>query len=116
MRVLADLDQHRLEAERRQDVAVGGIAGRGERDPVARLEGGEKRQLKRRRGAGRDDDLGGLDRDAVLFAVMPGDRLAQGRDAERVGIADAVFGQGAPRRVEHGLAAPGCRAGRLRDG
>ena len=101
MRVLADLDQHGFEIERRQDVAVGGVARGGERDPIARLEGGKKRQLKGRRGAGRDDDVGGLDRDAVLFAVMAGDRLAQGRDAERVGIADAVFGQGAPCRVEH---------------
>src|SRR5207248_9684546 len=51
--------------------------------------------------AGRDDDLGRLDRDAVALAVMPGDRLAQWRDAECVGIADAVLGQGLPRRVEH---------------
>ena len=45
----------------------------------------------------------GIDRDPVLRAVMPGDRLAQRRDAERVGIADAVRRQRPPRRVEHGL-------------
>ena len=66
MRVLADLDQHRLDAERREDVAIGGIAGHGERDPIAGLERGEKGELERRRRAGCDDNLGGIDRDAVL--------------------------------------------------
>ena len=71
MRVLADLDQHRLEAERAEDVAIGGIAGRRQRDPVARLEGGEKGELEGGRRAGGDDDLGRVDGDAVLLAVMP---------------------------------------------
>src|SRR5260370_32547534 len=77
------------------------MAGGGERDPVAQLEGGEKIQLKGGRRAGRDDDLGGLDRDPVPLAVMLGDRFPQRRDAERVGIADAVFGEGAARGLEH---------------
>ena len=34
-------------------------------------------------------------------AVMAGDRLAQRRDAERVGIADAVFGERPSRRLPH---------------
>ena len=34
MRVLADLDQHRFETQRRQDIAIGGIARDRQRDPV----------------------------------------------------------------------------------
>ena len=49
MRVRADLDQHRFEAERGEDVAVGRVAGGGERDPITRFKRGKKRQLKRRR-------------------------------------------------------------------
>ena len=116
MRVLADRDQHRLDAERRQDVAIGRIAGHGEPDPVAGLESSEKGEQKRGRRAGRDDDLGGIDRNPVLRPVIAGDRLPQRRDAERVGIADP-FARRA--RAEPPLApvrAPRCRAGRLRDG
>ena len=46
MGVLADRDQHRLDAERRQDVAIGRIAWHGEPDPVARFKGGEKASRK----------------------------------------------------------------------
>ena len=49
MRVLADLDQHGFEAERREDVAIGRVARRRERHPVARLERGEKSELERGR-------------------------------------------------------------------
>jgi hypothetical protein len=86
VRVLADLDQYRFEAERREDVAVGRVAGRGERDPVARLERGEKGELERRRRAGGDDDLGRIDGDPVARAIIGGDRRAQRRDARGVGI------------------------------
>ena len=103
MRVRPDLDQHRLQPERRQDVAIGRIARRRQRHPVPRLERREKCQLERRRRSGRDDDFAGIDRDPVLLPVMPGNRLAQRRDAERVGIADAVRRQRPPRRVEHGF-------------
>ncbi len=73
--VFADLDQHRLDPECCEDVAVGGIARGGERHPVARLERGEKSQLEGGRRTGRDDDLAGIDGDTVLRAVMSGDRL-----------------------------------------
>ena len=66
MGILADRDQHRLDLESRQDVAIGRIARNGEPDPVAGLEGGEKGELKGGRRAGRDDDLGGIDGNPVL--------------------------------------------------
>ena len=40
------LDQHRLAAERGQNVPIRRIAGIGQRDPVARLEQGEERKNK----------------------------------------------------------------------
>ncbi len=46
VRVFTGLDQHSLQAERRQDVAVGGIAGRGQGNPVAGLERGEKTRVR----------------------------------------------------------------------
>ena len=103
MAVLADLEQYRLDAERGEDVAIGGIAGHRERHPVSGLERGEKRQLKGGRRAGRDDDFGRVDRQAVLRAIVPGDRLAQRRYAERVGVADAGIIERLARRLQHRL-------------
>ena len=103
MRILPDLDQHRLDIEGRQNVAVSRVAGNREPDPVAGLESGEKPQLKGGRRAGRDDDLGGIDRDSVLRAVIGGDRLPQRRYAERIGISDPLIGQGAPGGLQHRL-------------
>jgi hypothetical protein len=75
MGILADRDQHRLDVECGQDVAVGRIARNGETHPVARFEGGEKGELKGGRRAGRDNDLGRVDQDAVLRPVVRGNRL-----------------------------------------
>ena len=103
---------HRHEVERRQDVAVGGIARRRQCDALARLEGGKKRQDEGRRGAGGDDDARGIDADAVCVEIMAGDRRAQRRKPERLGIAQRVLVERAPRRREHGA---GRRRRRLAD-
>ena len=42
MRILASLDRDRLNIESSQDIAIGRVAGNGEGDPIARLEGGEE--------------------------------------------------------------------------
>ena len=77
------LDQHRLAAERGEDVAIGRIAGQRDRDAVARLEQREERQDEAGRRAGGDDDALGIDVDAVASAIVPRDARAQRRDAER---------------------------------
>ena len=112
MGVLADFDQHRLDVERRQDVAIGRVPRDREPHSVAGLEGGEKGKLERGRRAGRDDDLGGVDGDAVLGLVVAGNRLPQRRDTERIGIADPFAPQGAASGIEHRL---GRRGPRLAD-
>ena len=97
-----DLDRHRLAAERREDVAVGRIAGTGDGDPVARLEHGEEGEQEARRGAGRHHDAAGIDVDAVALAVVRGDAPAQRRDAQRFGIADPRGSQGRMGRGPRG--------------
>ena len=87
-RARRQFDRH--EVERGEDVAIGGIARRRQRHAVARLERREKGEDEARRRAGRDDHARGVDRDAVARRIMPGDRLAQRRQAERVGIAEHV--------------------------
>ncbi len=42
MGVLADPYQHRLDLESAEDIAVGGITGDGESDPITGLESGEE--------------------------------------------------------------------------
>ena len=90
-----DLDLHRHQPERAQDVAIGRVAGRGERDPVTRIEGSEEGQVEARRRAGGDHDLRGIHRLAVGVGVMAGDALAKILAPEGVGIGDAAM-------VEHG--------------
>ena len=85
---LGGLDQHRLAAERGQDVTVRRIAGHGNRDAVAGLEHREKGQDERAGRAGRDHDPRGVDVTAIGIAVMPRDALAQRGDAERRGVVD----------------------------
>ena len=89
-------DQHRLAAERGEDMAVRRIAGHGDRNAVARLEHRQERQDEAAGRAGRDHDPFGIDRAAVSIAVMPGDPRAQRGDAERRGIID-------PPAIERGM-------------
>src|ERR1700730_3549617 len=99
MGILADFDQHRLDVEGRQDVAVSRVARYSEDHSVAGLERGERGKLESGRRTGRDDGLGGVDGDPVLRLVMAGDCLAQWRDAERIGITDPL----ASHRAADGL-------------
>ena len=87
----------------------GGIPRGGKRHPIARFERGEKSQLERGRGTGRHHDLARIDCETVLRAVMSGDHLAQGCDAERVGITDRFVRQRVPGRLAHGFGRLGPR-------
>ncbi len=75
------LDQHRLAAERGQDMPVRRIAGIGDRHPVARLEQRQKRQDEAARRAGGHHDARRIEREAVGLAIMPRDARAQRRNA-----------------------------------
>jgi hypothetical protein len=81
-------------------------------DAVARIERREKAQHERAGRADGDHDLVGIDRQPVAFAVVRGDRGAQGRAAERLGIADRAACQRAPGGLEH---RPGSAAAGLAD-
>ncbi len=99
--------RHRLDAEGVQDVLVTGIARLDERDPVAGVEGGEEAQHEARRRAGRHHDPLGRHLDPVPGAIVPGDPLAQRRDAERVGVAELLGVERGPRRLDHGCGRAG---------
>ena len=73
----AGLDQHRLAAERGEDVPIGRITGVGDRDAVARLEQRKKSQDEAGRRAGGDDDAIGLDADALDLVVVTRDARPQ---------------------------------------
>ena len=103
------LDQHRLAAERGEDVPVRRIAGIGQRHPVARLEQRKERQDEAARGAGGDHHARRVEREVVGLAVVAGDSRAQDWDAERLGIADAA---GASAACAAAIAR--CRRGRRR--
>ncbi len=97
------LDQHRLAAERGQDVAIRRIAGHRHRDAVARLEHREKGQDERARRSRRDHDPLGIHGAAISLAVMPGDPRAQRGNAQRRGIIDPPQFEGGVRGRDRGL-------------
>ena len=66
--VAAGFDQHRLAAQRVQDMPVRRIARIGERDTVAGFEQRQKGQNKSGRRAGGDDDPRRIERNAVGVA------------------------------------------------
>ena len=110
-RVRADRDLHRDQAERLQDVAVGRIGRRGHGDAVARIEGAEEDQIEAAGGAGRHHHARGREVDAVGFAVVAGDPLAQRPDAERLGVAEPAL-QRLGGRARARASAPARPAGR----
>ena len=73
----AVVDQHRLAAERGEDVAVRRIAGIGQRHPVAGFEQRQERQDEAAGGAGGHHHPAGIERQIVGLAVMAGDARAQ---------------------------------------
>ena len=77
-----------LAAQRREDVAVAGVAGAGHGHAVARVERREEGQQEAAGAAGGHHDVLGGDVEAVGAAVVPGDRGAQRRDAQRDGVAE----------------------------
>ncbi len=101
-RFFAGLDQHRLAAERGEDVAIRRIAGIGQRDAIARLEQREERQHKSARRAGGDDDARRIDLHGISVRIMPRDARAQSGNAERLGIGDRA-GQSRARRIARRL-------------
>jgi hypothetical protein len=87
------LDQHRLAAERGEDMAIRRITGHRDRNAIARFEHRKKAQDKCARRAGGDHDPRRIHRAAVGLKVMPGDALAQRGNTKRRGVID-------PRAVE----------------
>ncbi len=104
------LDLHRLDAESLQDVAVGGIAGRGDGHAVAGVEQSEEAEDEPARRSRGDHDPLGRDADLVGVAVVPRDALAQRGHAQRLRVADPAMLQGAaarPRSPDRAPGAPG---------
>ena len=95
--------QHRLEAQRLQRVAVGRIAGIGQRYPVAHVEGGEEGENDPGRAPGGDDDAVRRQGEAVALAIEGGDALAQRQHTVGFGVADLLGGQRGLRRVQDRL-------------
>jgi hypothetical protein len=96
-----------LTPQRVQDVPVRGVAGPGKPDPTAHVEGGQERQQESARRAGGDDHAVGIHRQVVAVPVVPGDGVAKGLDARRLGVAEDV-------RVQRGVCRPADRRRRGR--
>ena len=92
-------NRHRSLAERGENVAVAGIAGRRQGHPAAGIEQREKREHEARRRAGRHDHPLRFHIDAVAFPVMAGDALAQGGQAEGEGVSQRL----AVERARHAI-------------
>ena len=78
-----------LAAQRGQDVAVCGVAGSGERDPVTGVEGGQEGQQEGTRRPGGETDLGRVDPEPVPAFIVTGDLITQRTDTEGLGIAES---------------------------
>ena len=108
LRAARQLDD--LAAQRREDVAVAGVAGAGHRDAVADVEGREEREQEAAgRARGHDHVVRG-DGQAVGVAVVRGDAGPQLGQAERDGVAEHVALQRVGGRQADG---PGCGGGGL---
>src|SRR5215470_15261685 len=83
------------------EVRVYGVTGIREEHFVARVEERGEEQEHGGRGAGRDENLIGRDGDAVASAVVIGDGLAEGQDAQAVGIARAAVLESPLGRLPH---------------
>ena len=105
----AGLDKHRLAAERGEDVAIGRITGQCDRNTVARLESGEKRQHETGRGAGGDDDAFRLDVEAVPFLIGARDAPAQRGNTQSLRITMGTVRQRCAHRGDRGRRRTGSR-------
>jgi hypothetical protein len=86
--------RHDLDVEGLEDVAIGRIAGLGHDDAVPGVERGQEGQDEGARGTHGQRDPRRVDLPAVSAAIMLTDPSAQGRQAERLGVAPATLGQG----------------------
>ena len=100
VRTAVDLDD--LAAERGEDVAVGRVAGPGERDPVTGLEGREEGEDEPAGRTGRDRHSRRVDLEAVPPPVVRGELGAQLADAQRRRVRErSARGVDAGRRLGH---------------
>ena len=101
-----------LTAQRRQDVAVAGIAGAGDGHSVADVEARKERQQESTARPGGDHDLVGVDDEPVAFLVGACDRGTQLGDAQRHGVAENGVVQRVFRRCPHGRGSARARLAR----
>ncbi len=87
-RLVRGLDQHRLAAERGENMTVRRITRHRHGDAVARLEHRQESQNEPAGGAGGHHNSLGADIAAIGIVIMPRDARAQGGDAQRGGIID----------------------------
>jgi hypothetical protein len=102
------VDQHRLAAERGEDMPVRRIARIGDRHPVAGLEHRKKRQNESRRRPRRHDHALRVHIEPVDIRIVPRDPCPQRGNAKRFGIAQRPGTERRPRRLDRRLR----RAGR----
>ncbi len=93
---------HRLKTQRLQDVPVGRIPGRGQRDAVAMIERSQERQHEGSGRTGRDDDTGGIDLDAVHRPIVTGDAATEVADAQGLSVSKLMAVQCALGRGNNG--------------
>ena len=87
-------------------VLVGRVAGRGDRNPLADVEGAEKGEVEGGRGAGGDHDALGRHLEAVGFRVVAGDAGAERPQAQRLGVAEMAVGDRGPGGFQHRFRRP----------
>ena len=114
LRTALDLDH--LTAQCGENVAVTGIAGTGDRHPVAGIEAGQEGEEEATGGASGQHDVIGSDGDAVLGRIGFGDRLPKFGQTQGDGVAQLVGVQCLHCRRTDGSGCAGTRlAGRQVD-
>jgi len=102
------LQDHRLDAQRGEDVDIGRVERRRQRHAVACVEGRQEGKRERARCAHRDGDAGDGDIEPVPVSVMRDSPLAQAAAAERFCVAKRVARR---QRRRGGLGGAGRGAG-----
>ena len=94
-------ERRRLDPDRFENVAIGRIAGRRDRDPRAGVEKREERENESTRRPGGDGDPLWRHRQAVGLVIVAGDARAQRRQPERLRVADPAGVERTDRGVPH---------------
>lgn len=89
--------------DRGEDVAIGGIAGAGQRHAVLGFEGGEEGEQEPSRGTGRDGHAVPVEIEAVALVIVQRDTAPQLGQAQRLGISDGITVERELGRIDHGL-------------